>query len=253
MHLDVSWLLSVLLGSMRMTVMLMFTPVLGGVHVPAQARVVLLLALTAIMLSVAHPPAPSMANMDVGRLALLTLTELVIGAAMAFGLQCAFGAMALAGRMIDLQIGFSVGAIFDPVTRAPSPMLGTLLTMLGTFLFYTMDGHHLLIRMVAHSFSSLPVGSTMPWQTVEPFVEQFGLMFVFGLTLAAPVVVALFLVDLSLGLVSRTMPQMNVFLIGFIVKIIVGLLVFMVSLSSMLDVMRRIMSSTSQYWQSLLP
>jgi flagellar biosynthetic protein FliR len=253
-HLQLAWLAMIVLASMRMTALLLFTPVLGGANVPVQARVVMLLAFTALMLA-ALPTAThgqALPN-NVPAIALSGLTELLIGTAMAFGLHCAFGALTLAGRMLDLQIGFSVGEIFDPVTRAPSPLLGTLLTMLGTVIFYAMDGHHLLLRMVAYSFEKVPVGDTMPWHAAKPFLDQFGVMFALGLTLAGPVVVALLLVDLGLGIVSRTMPQMNVFLIGIIVKIVVGLLIFALALSGMADVARRVFMATFHYWQTLLP
>jgi flagellar biosynthetic protein FliR len=251
LHLDTAWLITLMLATMRMTVLLTLTPALGGSNVPPQARIVLLLALTAAMLG-AMPAMAGPTIVEPGPLLQCALTELIIGAAMAFGLHCAFGAFSLAGKMLDLQIGFSVGAVFDPVTRAASPMLGTLLTMLGAVLFYAMEGHHMLVRMVAYSFEKVPMGSTLPWQAAKPFVDQFGAMFVFGLTLAAPVVVALFLVDIGLGIVSRTMPQMNVFLISLIVKIIVGLLIFMVALQSMAVVMKRSFSAMFDYWQILL-
>lgn len=252
LELDVPWLLMVVLGTMRMAVVLMFTPVFGGVHVPGQARMAMLLALSAAMLAARPQPVPADLS-GPGQLFMLGMTELLTGAVMAFGLQCAFGTLSLAGRMLDLQVGFSVGAMFDPVTRAPSPMLDSLMTMLGVFVFYAVDGHHLLIRVVALSFERLPVGSAMPWQAAQPFVEQFGTVFALGLTLAAPVLVALFLVDVGLGIVSRTMPQMNVFLIGFIVKIMVGMLVFMAALSGMIEVMRRIFASGFTFLQALLP
>lgn len=250
-QIDAAWLLTVLLASLRMAALLMFTPVLGGMNTPPQARLLLLLALTAAMLAAlpAHAAPPALLSMPA--LGLAGARELLIGGAMAFGLYCAFGSLAFAGKLLDMQIGYSVGSIFDPVTRSSSPLLGTLLTTLGTVVFYTMDGHHMLVRMVAYSFSKVPPGGDLPWQSLSPFVDQFGAMFVLGLTLAAPVVVALFLVDLGLGIVSRTMPQMNVFLVAIVVKIIVGLLILTVALGAMAPVVTRIFNTSFAYWQRL--
>lgn len=252
LHLDTGWLAMLVLATVRLTALLLLTPVLGGTSVPAQARIVMLLSLTAAMLAAMPAMKPPPMGDGFGTLWQWSITELLIGTAMAFGLHCAFGAFSVAGKMLDLQIGFSVGAIFDPVTRAASPLLGTLLTSLGAVIFYAMEGHHLLVRMVAYSFEKVPMGSVLPWRAAKPFVDQFGAMFVLGLTLAAPVVVALFLVDVGLGIVSRTMPQMNVFLISLIVKIMVGLLIFAVSLQGMAEVMRRAFSGMFDYWQLLL-
>ena len=252
LHLDTSWLIMLWLATIRLSALLLLTPVLGGANVPPQARLVMLLGLTALLLAAQPAMRPPVLEAGLGELWQWSIGELIIGAAMAFGLHCAFGSFALAGKMLDLQIGFSVGAIFDPVTRAASPMLGALLTGLGVVVFYAMEGHHLLVRMVAYSFERVPPGSTLPWQAAKPFVDQFGAMFVLGLTLAAPVVVALFLVDIGLGIVSRTMPQMNVFLIGLIVKIMVGLLIFMLSLQGMAAVMRRAFVGMFEHWQRLL-
>lgn len=252
LHLDMGWLIMLWLATLRLSALLLLTPVLGGASVPPQARLIMLLALAALMLAALPAMRPPAMGEGLGELWQWAIGELLIGAAMAFGLHCAFGSFALAGKMLDLQIGFSVGAIFDPLTRSAAPLLGSLLTGLGGVIFYAMDGHHLLLRMVAYSFEKVPLGSTLPWQVAKPFVDQFGAMFVLGLTLAAPVVVALFLVDVGLGIVSRTMPQMNVFLIGLIVKIMVGLLIFMLSLQGMAAVMRRAFVGMFDFWQLLL-
>jgi flagellar biosynthetic protein FliR len=251
LHLQSDWILAVLLASIRMTALLMFTPLLGGSNAPMQARVVLLLGLTATMLSALPGGMPTVPNSVVGIMAAAAV-ELVIGAAMGFGLHCAFATFSFAGKLLDLQIGFSVGSVFDPVTRAASPLLGSLLTMLATALFYAADGHHMLMRVVAYSFEKLPPGGGLPVQPITPLVDQFGAMFVLGLTLAAPVVIALFLIDVGLGIVSRTVPQMNVFLIGIIVKVGAGLLLLMATLVTMAPAMQRVFANAFSYWQRLL-
>lgn len=249
--IDASWALAVLLASVRMTALVMFAPLLGGSNAPLPARLLLVLALTALMLPALRTQAAAVPATAWGVAAAATV-ELVIGAAMGFGLHCAFASFGFAGKLLDLQIGYSVASVFDPVTRAAAPMLGTLLTLLATCLFYAADGHHMLLRALAYSFERLPPGAGLPSQPVTPLVDQFGALFVLGLTLAAPVAIALFLIDAGLGIVSRSVPQMNVFLVGLIVKVGAGLLLLMATLSAMAPVMHRAFEAALTYWQRLL-
>lgn len=246
-----AWIALVLLASIRFGAMLVLAPVFGGIPLPAQFRALFVMAFAATMVA-ALGLSNSSLSMDVGSIVLAALSELAIGAAMAFGLFTAFGAFQFAGKLLDLQIGFSIGTIFDPVTRAQSPMLGTALSMLALALFFALDGHHMLVRGVAYSLERVPPGSMPSNWSLAPFVEQFGAMFIFGLTLVAPVVFTLVLVDVGLGIVSRTMPQLNVFMLGIPAKIIVGLLVFAGTLTALAPVMARVFGSVFSFWQRLL-
>ena len=246
-----AWIALVLLASIRFGAMLVLAPVFGGIPLPAQFRALFVMAFAATMVTALGLPAFSV-SMDVASIVLAALSELAIGAAMAFGLFTAFGAFQFAGKLLDLQIGFAIGTIFDPVTRAQSPMLGTALSMLALALFFALDGHHMLVRGVAYSLERVPPGSMPSNWSLAPFVEQFGAMFIFGLTLVAPVVFTLVLVDVGLGIVSRTMPQLNVFMLGIPAKIIVGLLVFAGTLTALAPVMARVFGSVFSFWQQLL-
>jgi flagellar biosynthetic protein FliR len=131
-------------------------------------------------------------------------------------------------------------------------MLGTALNTLALALFFAIDGHHMLLRAVAYSLHKLPPGHWPDGWSLVPFVDQFGAMFVLGLTVVAPVVVALFLVDVGLGVVSRTMPQLNVFTVGIPAKIVVGLLALASTLVAMAPVMARVFQSLFGFWQQLM-
>jgi flagellar biosynthetic protein FliR len=241
----------VMLASLRFGALFVLAPVFGGASLPAQFRVLFVLAFAAMLVAAVRPAALPI-HVEVVPLVLAALSELAIGAAMAFGLFTAFGAFQFAGKLLDLQIGFSIGTVFDPVTRAQSPLLGSALNMLALVLFFALDGHHMLMRGVAYSLQRVPPGSLPANWSVVPLVDQFGSMFVFGLVLVAPVVFALLLVDVGLGIVSRTMPQLNIFTVGIPAKIVVGLLIFMGTLTALAPVMARVFASTFSYWQRLL-
>jgi flagellar biosynthesis protein FliR len=251
LSLSPGWAVMVLLVSVRFGALFVLAPVFGGIAMPAQFRALFVMAMAALLVVALRLPVPAELPTDMPTLIVAALSELAIGAAMAFGLFAAFGAFQFAGKMLDIQIGFSLGTVFDPATRTQTPLLGSALNMLAVVLFFSLDGHHMLMRGVAHSLERIPPGQWPTHWTLAPFVEQFGLMFTFGLVLLAPVVFAMVLVDVGLGIVSRTMPQLNIFTVGIPAKIVVGLLVFAVSLPALAPVMARVFKATFGYWQQI--
>jgi len=249
--IDSGWVTLVLLAAVRLGAFFLLSPVLGTARLPAQVRVFFVLALSALLVAAAAPHTAA-APADIFSLVLAALSELVLGAAMGFGLFIAFGTFQFAGKLLDIQIGFSLGTVFDPVTRAQSPLLGSGLNMLALVLFFAMDGHHMMLRAVAYSLERVPPGTLPSHLSALPFIDQFGSMFVLGLTLAAPVVFALLLVDIGVGIVSRSMPQLNVFTLGVPAKILVGLVVLSGSLVAMAPVIARVFDNAFSYWQRLL-
>ena len=248
---DAAWIAHALLASIRFGALLVLAPVFGGIPLPNQFRALFVLAMSGtLVLALGIPARPQ--SLKVLPLLLAAASELVVGAVMAFGLFAAFAAFQFAGKLLDVQIGFSIGTVYDPVTRAQSPLLGSAMNTLALMLFFALDAHHLLMRGVAYSLERVPPGSLPEHWQLTPLVDQFGAMFVFGLTLVAPVVFALLLVDVGLGLVSRTMPQLNIFTLGIPTKIVVGLLIFAGTLTAMAPVMAKVFASVFTYWQRML-
>lgn len=251
--IDVGWMTLVLLASIRIGALFVLTPLFGAMPLPARFRVLLALMLAASLVAALGTPTPAAleAARSPGALLLAGLAEVAIGAAMAFGLFAAFAAFQFAGRLLDTQIGFSLGTVFDPVTRLQAPLLGSLLNLLGVVLFFALDGHQLLLRGIAWSLTSMPPGQWPRTWSPSTFLDQFGVMFIFGLTLAAPVIFALLLVDIGLGIASRTMPQLNIFTVGIPIKIAAGLLLFASTLAVMAPVMGRVFGTAFTFWQRL--
>jgi flagellar biosynthetic protein FliR len=248
---DLAWMGVMLLATVRLGALFVMAPVFGGIAMPVQVRVIVVLAFAVTL--VAGLPVPEAGPpLQPWPLLVAAVRELALGAAMAFGLFAAFGTFQFAGKILDIQIGFSLGSVFDPATRTHAPMLGTALNTLALALFFAIDGHHMLLRAVAYSLHKLPPGHWPHGWSLVPFVDQFGAMFVLGLTVVAPVVVALFLVDVGLGVVSRTMPQLNVFTVGIPAKIVVGLLALASTLVAMAPVMARVFQSLFGFWQQLM-
>jgi flagellar biosynthetic protein FliR len=148
------------------------------------------------------------------------------------GVHVLFGALALAGRLMDVQIGFAIGSVFDPVSRSGSSVLGSLMSLLGITLFVLSGAHLQLAQLVSSSLDLLPLGQ-MPHldDPLQPLLAA-GSMFALGLAFAGPVAVALLLTDVTIAVASRNMPQLNVLVLAIPIKVIIGYLVLALAVSS---------------------
>lgn len=248
---ETGWIVHVLLVACRLGPLFVLVPVFGASGIPARFKVLFGLSL-AVLLVMGVPSSATALPATPGGVVLAAMGEVVVGLAIAFGLLAVFAAFSFAGRVLDLQIGFGVATLFDPVTRAQAPLLGTALVMLATVVFFSLDGHHLVLRAVAWSLTVLPPGSP-PWRLEFGAVAaQFGVVFSWGLVLAAPALVALLLLDMGFAMLSRTMPQMNVFVVSMPLKVIVGLVMLALSMHHLLPAMRRLFGTLPAYWQGVL-
>ena len=248
---DITWLLTTVLVALRFGVALALTPILAFGNLPAMFRVLFVFALAALLGAGAGVSA-ARDVLDIAGFAGMAAAEALLGALLAFGILAAFGAFQLAGRLLDLQLGFGVATLIDPATRGHAPLLGTLLWMVAVVVFFAIDGHHALIRAFALSLQSVPPGT--PPRDLEPaaVVGQFGAMFTFALAIAAPVVLVLLLVDAVVAVMARTMPQMNIFFLSLPLKILVGLLTLALSVVYLGPVARRCFETIFDMWASVL-
>jgi flagellar biosynthetic protein FliR len=246
-----AWLIAVLLCSLRLSALLLLTPLLQALGLPMRVRVVLILALSAMLVSgmrllPPNPPSDLPAMIGAG------INEVMVGALMAFGIFAAFAAFSFAGNALDLQIGFNIANVFDPVTRAQSPLLASLLAMLAVALFFGMDAHHAVLRGFAWSLERIPLGAGLAQPDPAIIIRQFGIVFTLGLTLAAPVLFCLFLVELALAVLSRNLQQMNIFVLAAPIKIVVGLAMLALMASHIGVVAERIFHTVFSFWDAVL-
>jgi flagellar biosynthesis protein FliR len=248
---EFSFLTTAFLVFIRVSALFLLTPLFAAAQVPVNVRVVLLLALSVLLLlGLGLEP---VATPSSGEFLVAALQELFIGALMAFGLFAAFAAFLFGGRVLDFQMGFGVANLIDPSTNTQAPLIGTVLNLAAVTTFFLLNGHHWVIRGLAWSFYQLPPGQPLQDLNAEAVVAQFGLMFVYGLMLVAPAVFALLLLDVGLAVAARTMPQVNIFIVGLPLKILVGLSVLAASLNYLGPLLQRVFSSIFRYWEQLLP
>lgn len=250
-HADQLWLATVALVALRLAPLFMAAPGLSGSGVPLRVRLLLVAALAICLVSgrglsgLAPPPLAE------GAFLAAAVSEFLIGLAMLSGLLMAFAAFQLAGQVLDTQIGFGIANIFDPVTRSQSPLLGSALDMLAVVLFLGLDGHHMIIRGLARSLERVPLGTPLSMANLPVLAAQLSQTFAGALALAGPTLLAVLLVDVALAVMSRSMPQMNIFVLAMPIKIFLGLLVLGLSLGYLLPRVRNLFDSVWFGWERL--
>lgn len=213
----------------RLSPLFVLAPLFSSRMVPARVRGIVAVAL-AIGLSPVVGRSDSI-DLDVLNLAELIGKELLVGAAFAFALGALFSAISVAGSFLDTLIGFSYGGLVDPITGNQSAVLSTAYGLIGVLIFLAIGGDAWVIQGIAKTYDV--VGMT-EWPSLARLVngagEAFVSIFVAAIQVAGPVVLALILTDAAFGVVSRVVPQLNVFAVAMPAKAVVGLLLIAATL-----------------------
>jgi flagellar biosynthetic protein FliR len=248
---DPAWAMSVFLVSLRIGVIFMMSPVFTGLNGLVTVRVLLTLMLSVVLVS-GLQLAPASTPLAIGPVLLAALMELAVGACMAFGVMAAFGAFSLAGKILDIQSGFGIGSVYDPVTRSGAPLFATMLNMVAVVVFFGMDAHHALLRGIAFSLQQVAPGAGFAALDADAVLRQFGLMFSLGVSLIIPVMLCLLLLEVGLAVISRVLPQMNVFIVLVPVKLIAGIAIFALTVATLGPAMSRVYASIFIFWEQVL-
>jgi len=214
----------------RISPLFLLAPLFSSKLLPARARTVIALGLTIGITPVAVAAAGTL-PLDVIGYAGLVFKELLVGLAFAFSLAALFAAVSVAGSLLDLLIGFSFGALVDPVTGNQSTVISQLYGLVGLGVFIAINGDAWVIKGLARTYELVPLleapalGSLVAG-TQTAFV---GIMSS-AVQVCAPVLIAVVITDTAFGVVSRVVPSLNVFAVGFPAKVAVGMLLIGVSL-----------------------
>lgn len=250
---DQAWVTASALLWIRLGVLFFMTPVLSGFSGPPSVLVLLALGLSGLLCATLPPAAaPAPAPADLGHFMVAAILEAGLGALLAYGVHAAFAAFGLAGQILDLQIGYGAGQVFDPVTRRDTPIIGAIMSSFAVVAFFAVDGHHAFLRGIAFSVQQMPPGAVDLHLAPAAVVRQFGAMFSLAVAMAAPVMFTLLLIEAGLAVLSRMLPQMNVYFVGLPLKLLVGLLTLSFSAGTLAPVMRRTFASIFQFWDEVL-
>lgn len=198
---------------------------------PPMVRIVLLLATAWLTLLVAPSLEPMPHWGQVGGLLLAGVSELLIG--MTFGLAILLpqAGISMAARLADMQAGLSAASLFNPGGQhEPESLLGSILLLAATVLFFTLDLHIELFRLLSTSVRVMPLGAISLHLDLEGFLAMVGSSFALGLMVAAPLIIGLFAVDVGVAYATRSMPQANVYFLALPLKVAVALVLLAMTL-----------------------
>jgi len=218
-HLDY-----VFLFFLRVSGILISSPVFGRSNIPNIYKIGFCIVLTGVFIMGLPAPEAYPYYVSLLEYILLCLKELLFGAAMGYVLTAMFNITMTAGSIIDTQIGFSMASIYDPQNNTQAPLSGGLLNIMLLLLFFAVDGHLKLIEILYRTIEAVPIGqavaaTSIVWVAAEVMSRSF----VLAVMVSMPVLAAGIFLEFALGIVVRTVPQMNMFVVGIPLKIIVGI------------------------------
>jgi flagellar biosynthetic protein FliR len=240
-----TWLTSFLWPLARILALLAAAPLLGNAAIPARVKIGLGVCLTLIV-SPALGPLPKVEPGSMEGLLILG-QQIVIGLAMGFAMRIVFSAVEMAGEIAGLQMGLGFATFFSPRSDGSTLVVARFVGLLATLIFLAVNGHLLMLSVLTESFSVFPI-STEPvsaagWQTLAHWGAR---IFEAGLGLALPVVTALLIVNLALGILTRAAPQLNIFAVGFPITLMVGMIALMLSLPYFTPVIEKLITEGMQ-------
>ncbi|WP_115719194.1 flagellar biosynthetic protein FliR [Gallaecimonas mangrovi] len=228
------WIAAYAWPFVRISAMLTAMVAFGTKLMPRRVRVILTMAVTIVVVPTL-PPMPAIALFSIKGM-LITGLQVVIGAAIGFISVMVMQVMVLAGSIIAMQASLGFAAMVDPVSGQQTPVVSQLFLMLATLLFFSLDGHLWMLQMLHMSFFLIPVGVDGIQMPNFHVIAAFGsTLFAGGLSMAIAEVIALLMINITFGYMTRAAPQLNIFTIGFPIIMISGLLFLWVTASNLLD------------------
>ncbi|MGN6668458.1 MAG: flagellar biosynthetic protein FliR [Trinickia sp.] len=228
-----AWLTAFLWPFTRIAALIAMAPVLGHTSIPARVKIALAAFMTLIV-APTLPPMPAATVFSANGIWIM-VSQFLIGAALGFTMQLVFAAVEMAGTLIGLQMGLGFATFFDPTANTSSQVISTFLNIIAMIAFLAFNGHLQVVAALIESFQSVPISAALVGPPgLHALARWGGSIFTAGLLLSLPVVIALLVANLSLGILNRAAPQIGVFQIGFSVTLMVGMLLLMLMLPNMI-------------------
>lgn len=235
-----AWLGSLLWPFLRIGALLLAAPVFGALMMPARLRVLLALGLAILVAPLVT--APAVEPISAGGV-IIALQQILIGLAMGLVFQLVFMTLAVAGEAIALSMGLGFASQIDPASGVQIPVVGSYFGILGTLLFLAFNGHLALLGVVVDSFQTLPVGAgTVAREGLWLLVTWIADTFEGAVLVALPALIALLVVNMCFGVITRATPQLNLFAVGFPLTLIMGLVAVLLTLPELAPQLARLIS-----------
>lgn len=225
------WMVLFALILARISALVLTAPFFNTQSVPMMVKMGLVGTLT-LFVMIKTPVVPKVGDLNAVRLIGLIAGEILIGALMGTAIAILFGALGMAGHLIGTQMGLSMANMMDPISFQQTGLMGQVLNITALLLLMVFDGHLMILRALFESFEISPVSELAPRGPIilGDLVHLGGQVFELGLRMAFPVITAVLFINFGLAIVARTVPQVNVFQLGFILTITLGIMVMAASL-----------------------
>jgi len=224
-----TWLAAFIFPLARILALVASSPVLGNKQIPARIKVGFAMLVTFIIAPTLNIPPEIEASTGTGLFILLQ--QILVGLAMGFSMRLIFTAVEMAGDTMGMQMGLGFASFYDPVNATQTQVLAQFLGIVGALAFLSMNGHLYMLSAMAESFQAFPISTQIPSATaMQTLALSGGNIFSHALRLSMPLIAALLITNLALGILTRSAPQLNIFAIGFPITLVVGFAVLMLTL-----------------------
>ncbi|WP_459819141.1 flagellar biosynthetic protein FliR [Campylobacter concisus] len=221
----------------RLSGLIVFFPFYSHNQIPMVVKTLLVFALCIVLfpLSHAHEHAINFLFMEI-------LSEVILGLCAGLLLNIVFAILQMAGEQISMIMGFSMASVLDPQTGTNSPVIANILNFIALLAFLMLDGHHLILQFYSTSLSAIPLGDFYPRSGVMSYaLKLFGNLFMFGFVLAFPIIALSILSDAIFGMLMKTMPQFNLLVVGYPIKVSIGFSVLIAILAGIVKIITDMM------------
>lgn len=223
------WIASLIFPLTRVLGLFAFAPAFSNLGMPMQIRLLFGVVVTLAIIP-ALPPMPEIAVGSWISL-LMVVQEGMIGVLFGIALRIAFAAIDFAGSLVGLQMGLSFAAFYDPQNSGQTPVITEFFTLVALLIFLGMNGHLFTLALLAETFQVLPVSTVfIASKGFSALLASASTIFSMGLFLSLPIIAALLVTNIGLGVLARVSPQLNIFAVGFPVTMLVGFFVLLLSL-----------------------
>lgn len=223
----------------RVAALFLFVPILGSASVPMRLKTAFILIMAIVIFPLVKSlPMPHSKGMF--ELAVYLSSEVAVGVIIAFIARLVFIAVEVAGTIVDFQMGFGVVNVIDPQTNSQVSITAQFQNILAVLLFLAFDAHHLFVQALVESFQLInPSKFGFSATTMDMMLRLFADSFAVAIKISAPVMAVLFFISVGLGLIARTVPQMNVFIVGFPLQIGAGLIMMGFTMTFFATIVKR--------------
>ncbi len=224
-------LLGYILILFRVGGIMIFAPFFGSGLIPARLKMAFAMVIALALLPAVRPEVP--AEVSIGWILETSAGESAVGMVIGYAAGLVFVGAQIAGMQIGQQMGTGIANVFNPLIEDQISLVGQFYFYFAIFIYLGIGGHHMLFTALVTSFETLPAGwMALSGKTLAMLITLFGHLFAVAFAVSAPIVLTLFLTTVAMGFIARTVPQMNILIVGFPVRLIVGLTVMAFTLPS---------------------